>query len=155
MDEWLAAAHAEGVMANLEAAQDIQDRAKRLLTRISHAPHTRTPAPLGAPPARITGTLAASILAEHDGDDALVGPTRAASSKNGPYGRFLEMGGVHAAHNPRGYMSWYEDGAWHRMREVEKAGRPYLEPATDDAIQSGAITRIYFDRWLIAQDMAT
>ena len=142
-------------MANLEAAQDIQERARRLLTRLSHAPHTKTPSAPGSPPARITGTLAASILAEHDGDDALVGPTKAASSKNGPYGRFLELGGPHAAHNHTGYMRWYEDGRWHRAREIEKAGRPYLEPATDDAIRSGAITRIYFDHWLIAQDMAT
>jgi hypothetical protein len=155
MDEWVIAAHREGVMANLEAAQEIQDRTRRLLTRLAHSPGTKTPSPKGSPPAMISGTLAASIQAEHDGDDAIVGPTRLASSKNGPYGRFLELGGTHAAHNPSGQMSWFEDGRWWQMAEVEKAERPYLKPATEDAIRSGAIYQIYYDRWLIAQQAVT
>jgi len=141
-------------MANLEAAQDIQDRTRRLLTRVVHGPHTRTPSPPGSPPAMISGSLAASVQAEHDGDDAIVGPTASARSKNGPYGRFLELGGTHTGHTAKG-MSWIEDGQWYRMHEISKAERPYLAPATDDAVHSGAISRIYYDHWLIAQQAAT
>lgn len=153
-DAWLAAAHREGVMANLEAAQDIQDRTRRILSRSQHAPHTHTPSPTGGPPAMISGTLIASIKAEHDGDDAIVGPTRLASSKEGPYGRFLELGGTHSGHTAKG-MRWFEDGRWFRAQELKKAGRPFLEPATNDAIRSGAIYQIYYDHWLIAQQSVT
>lgn len=141
--------------ANLDAAEDIQDRTRRLLTRLSHSPHSKTPSPKGSPPAAISGRLAASVQAEHDGDDAVVGPTAMASSKNGPIGRFLEMGGTHAAHNPSGVMSWLEDGRWWEMSRVTKAPRPFLKPATDDAVDSGAILQIYYEHWLIAQQMAT
>jgi hypothetical protein len=141
-------------MANLEAAQDVRDRARRLLTSKVHAPHTKTPSPPHSAPAMISGDLAASVKAEHDGDDAIVGPTSSARSKNGPYGRFLELGGDHVAHTPKG-MRWFEDGSWHSARKLTKAERPYLEPATDDAVRSGAITRIYYDHWLIAQQAVT
>jgi hypothetical protein len=155
MDMWYPAAHREGVMANLDAAEEIQGRTRDLLTRVSHAPFTFTPSPPGAPPAAISGVLAASVQAEHDGEDAIVGPTRAASSYNGPYGRFLELGGEHSAHNSTGYMHWLEDGAWWRMTEIAKEGRPFLKPATDDAVHSGAVHQIYWDHWLIAQQSVT
>jgi hypothetical protein len=142
-------------MANLDAAQDIRDRARNLVTRLAHSGHTRTPSPPGSPPAMITGTLAASISADHDGDDAIVGPTGLASSKNGPYGRFLELGGDHDAHNHTGQMWWLEDGTWYHKASIRKAPRPYLEPATDDAVHSGAVYDIYFAHWLIAQQSVT
>jgi hypothetical protein len=142
-------------MANLDAAEDIQERTRRLLTRLSHSPNTKTPSPKGAPPAAISGQLAASVQAEHDGDDAIVGPTGLARSKNGPIGRFLELGGTHAAHNPSGEMHWYENGNWHHAGAVTKGSRPFLKPATDDAIESGAIHQIYYDHWLIAQQSVT
>jgi hypothetical protein len=141
-------------MANLEAAQDVGDRARRLLTRLAHGAGTKTPSPPGSPPAMISGALAGSVKAEHDGDDAIVGPTESARSKNGPYGRFLELGGVHEAHAAKG-MRWVEDGSWHFARRISKIERPYLEPATDDAVRSGAITKIYYDHWLIAQQAVT
>jgi hypothetical protein len=143
-------------MANLEAAQDIQDRTRRNLTRLSHAAGTHTPSPRGEAPAAISGTLAASVIAQHDGPDAVVGPTSLASSKNGPYGRFLELGGTHAAHSGKGgYMHWFEDGRWEKAKVLEKAPRPYLKPAVDDAVNSGAVLQIYYDRWLIAQQSVT
>ena len=151
----MAAAYREMVMANLDAAKDIEDRTRRLLTRLSHAPHTKTPSPPGSPPAMISGLLADSIQAEHDGDDAIVGPTRLASSKNGPIGRFLELGGTHEAHNPGGYMTWLENGQWYSKRSIDKIERPFLRPATDDAVNSGAILRIYYDHWLRAQQAVT
>ena len=155
VDNWLTLAYLEGVRANAEAAQVVQRRARALLARYHHRPNTHTTSPAGQPPAMISGRLAASVLVQRDGDDALVGPTSWASSKNGPYGRFLELGGTHVPHNSTGYMWWHEDGYKHRSRVEEKAPRPYLEPATDDAIESGDIREAYWRRWLAAQQMAT
>lgn len=150
----MAAAHRAMVDANLAAAQDIQERTRRLLTRTAHPHFTKTPSPLGSPPAMITGDLAGAIQAEHDGDDAIVGPTAAASSRNGPYGRFLELGGEHIAHSPAG-MAWFEEGTWHGAHRLTKGPRPFLKPATDDAVNSGAILQIYYEHWLIAQQAVT
>lgn len=137
--------------ANLDAAQIVRSRTRNLLLAVSHAPYTRTPSPPGAPPAAISGTLAASVQASHDGDDAIVGPTATASSYRGPYGRFLELGGEHVASSPAG-MHWFEDGQWHRAFAIGKAPRPYLKPATDAAIADGSISRVYYDHWLRAQE---
>lgn len=149
-------------MANLEAAQDIQKRTRSLLSQYHHNPGTRTPSPKGQPPAEISGRLLASVQAEHDGDDAIVGPTRSASSGKGPYGRFLELGGTHhASTGPAAYpggppqMWWREDGFWYHAGELEKGPRPYLKPATDDAIESGAVYDIYWRHWLVAQEAVT
>lgn len=133
MGRWLEAAHSEGVDANLEVAKDIQASARALV-------HKRT------------GRLMEAIDASHDGDDALVGPTGAAASKNGPYGRFIELGGVHKAHNPSGYMWWVEGGALRRARVLVKSGHPYLKPAAEEIISGGDAKRIYYDAWLKAQE---
>lgn len=96
------------------------------------------------------------MLAEHDGPDAVVGPTAAARSKNGPYGRFLELGGTHEAHSGAGgYMHWFEDGTWNKAKTLRKTERPYLKPAVDGAVHSGAILQIYYDHWLAAQQSVT
>lgn len=155
MDNWLTLAYLEGVRANVEAAQVVQRHARSLLAQYHHRPNTHTPSPPGEPPAMISGRLSASVLVQRDGDDALVGPTSWASSKNGPYGRFLELGGEHVAHNSTGYMWWHEDGFKYQSAHEEKAPRPYLRPATEDAIASGEITEAYWRRWLVAQQMAT
>ena len=154
MDNWRTLAYLEGVRGNVEAAQVVQRHARSLLARYHHGPMSRTPSPPGEPPAMISGRLAASVLVQRDGDDALVGPTSWASSKNGPYGRFLELGGEHAARNRTGYMWWREDGFRHRARKLSKAPRPYLRPATEDAISSGEIYEAYWRRWLTAQQVA-
>ena len=52
-------------------------------------------------------------------------------------------------------MRWVEDGEWHSRRAIDKKGRPFLEPATEDAIRSGAIHQVYYDHWLIAQQAVT
>jgi hypothetical protein len=97
-----------------------------------------------------TGALAASITASRDGDDALVGPTGSARSKNGPYGRFHELGGVHDAHNPSGLM-WWPTGSWqfHAAHQV-KGPHPFLKPAVD-LVEAGPAKHIYYDHWLAAQ----
>jgi hypothetical protein len=133
MARWLAAAHAEGVKANLEVAKDIQAMARILV------------------PKR-TGALAAAIDASSDGDDALVGPTGAARSKNGPYGRAVELGGMRSAHNPSGYMWWMgADGILRRARSNMMPSQPYLKPAAELIESGGAAKRIYYDAWLKAQ----
>jgi hypothetical protein len=152
---WTFGAHREGVNGNQDAAKDIQRRTRAILTRLSHADRTKSPSPPGAPPATISGRLAASVLVNRDGDDAIVGPTALASSKNGPYGRFLELGGDHQEHNPSGYMKWVEDGKGYRAKFLQKQPRAYLRPATEDAIHSGDVSRFYYDHWLRAQQEVT
>jgi phage gpG-like protein len=98
-----------------------------------------------------TGALAASIEASFDGDDALVGPTGSARSKNGPYGRFHELGGVHDAHNKSGYM-WWPTGVWsHHAAHQVKGPHPFLKPAAEMVVEGGSASRTYYEHWLKAQ----
>lgn len=101
--------------------------------------------------AKRTGALAASIDTSRDGDDALVGPTGSARSDNGPYGRFHELGGVHDAHNPSGYM-WWPTGVWtnHAAHQV-KGPHPFMKPALSGVADSGYANHVYYDHWLTAQ----
>jgi phage gpG-like protein len=123
------------VAANLEVAERIGGDAKAIV-------------------AKRTGALAASIEASSDGDDALVGPTGSARSKNGPYGRFHELGGVHDAHNPSGYM-WWPTGVWsHHAAHQVKVPHPFLKPAVDAVVEGGTASRIYYEHWLKAQQAA-
>lgn len=165
VSEWSALAYREGVSANLDAAEVVRDRAREILDEGWHPAGTKTPKPPGTAPGSITGLLADSIQARHDGDDAIVGPTSMASSKNGPYGRFLELGGEHIAHSGAGgwyggewhptLMWWHEDGRDFKSPHLTKAPRPYLKEATETAILSGEITDQYYRHWLIAQEAVT
>lgn len=105
-----------------KGAEHIKDRAQEILSALEHPPETKTPSPPGAPPARITGELADTILVSDLGDGSEVGPTT-------HYSRFLELGGIH-----RGHMRWFEDGAWHRAEVLSKAPRPYMLPARDSSL---------------------
>lgn len=132
LDRWIVTAHHEGVAANMEVAKDIQAAARTIVSKR-------------------TGALAESVDASYDGDDALVGPTGSARSKNGPYGRFHELGGVHDAHNRTGLM-WWPTGVWkyHAAHQV-KVPHPFLKPAVEVIVNSGDASRIYYERWLAAQ----
>lgn len=145
-DEYKDAMRAVTGDASEEAAHLVGRLARTFLATFSHPPMTKTPSPPGAPPAMISGRLAASIKVERDGDTARVGPTAEASSKNGPYGRIQELGGTMTAHSAFG-MRWKEDGVWHRAMEVRLPKRPYLKLATDLAKGTGMITEIYRHRW--------
>jgi hypothetical protein len=94
-----------------------------------------------------TGMLAASIDAQADGDDALVGPTDSARSFNGPYGRAVELGGMRYAHNPSGRMWWHDGGSWHSAEANMMPSNPFMKRAVDKAIESGHAERIYEDHW--------
>ncbi len=123
----------EGVRANMDAAKDIQAAARTLV------------------PKR-TGLLMSAIETDSEGDDALVGPTAAAASPNGPYGRAVELGGWREAHNPSGYM-WWPTGVWseHAAGNMMPS-QPYLAPAVEAT--DGSRKRIYYDHWLRAQQAA-
>ena len=142
--------------ASIDGAEEIKTETQLLLTALHHAPYTKTPSPKGAPPAAISGSLAASITVRPDPDaeGAEVGPTSSASSRNGPYGRFLELGGVHEEHNDTGYMTWLEDSRWHRAKVLKKEPRPYLKPATEAVVDSGLLEMIYADHWARAIEAA-
>jgi hypothetical protein len=119
------------------------DRMELMLT--AHAPYTESPAPAPASPSMITGTLVAAQEAHEPFPlsatawEAHAGPTSLASSKNGPYGRFLQFGGTHAAHNPSGRMWWFEEGIWHDATVLNKAERPYLTYALEKIIADGSL----------------
>lgn len=151
----------------MEAAQGVQSRTRRLLEVYRHAPNTKTPSPPGSYPAYVTGLLSASIDARLVGEEGWVGPTELASSNKGPYGRFLELGGMHVASSGPAYtdyatgassgpqMWWHEEGKWHHAGILKKAPRPYLEPATDAYIASGELYDTYWRHWLVAQEAVT
>jgi hypothetical protein len=107
--------------ASHKGAEQIKNNAQHILS-LEHAPGTKSPSPPGAPPARITGELADTILVSDMGDGSEVGPTA-------HYGRFLELGGTH-----EGHMRWFEDGEWHRARVLHKGPRPYMKPARDASL---------------------
>jgi hypothetical protein len=97
-----------------------------------------------------SGATAASIVASLEGEDALVGPT-GGWSKNGPYGRAVELGGMRAAHNPSGYM-WWPTGVWsHHAAANMMPSQPYLKPAAEEVVGSGDAERTYYEHWLKAQ----
>jgi len=120
---------AERIAAH-KGAEEIKNRAQEILSALEHPAETRTPSPPGAPPAMITGQLRESIMVSDLGKGSQVGPTALASSTNGPYGRFLELGGKH-----EGNMHWREDGQWHSARILMKLPRPYMKPARDSSLE--------------------
>ena len=130
---------------------------REMVSLTAHAPYTKTPSPPGGPPSLISGALMESMWA---GDlepgpgayswTAHAGPGASAASYNGPYGRFLEFGGVHVAHNSSGYMHWFEDGAWHRERVLSKDSRDYLRRAIELGIADGSLHRAAVEAFIAA-----
>lgn len=141
MDVLLAASIEQARLASLEAAEAIRDTARDLLALQRHDPHTKTPSAPGEPPAMISGSLWESMTAVMmTADEAWVGPTSSASSKNGPYGRIQELGGLMEG---APWMRWFEDGKWYRAQEVFLPDRAYLEPATRWEVDTGRVWEIY------------
>lgn len=132
-----------GREANLAGAREIRSEAKSRLRRLGHPAETKTPSQPGMPPAFISGELALSIKTETGLDSVKVGPTAR-------YSRIQELGGpMHG--NP--YMKWVEDGVYYRSAFHKLPARPYWEPSVHAVIDSGRLTRIYRDRWRIAEAM--
>ena len=119
---------------------------REMLTLSAHAPGTRSPSPPGAPPSMITGRLMESVWAgtaePGPGEyswTAHAGPGATAASANGPYGRFLQFGGDHVAHNSSGLMHWFEGGTWHHAVALSKDSRDYLRRAVEAGTADGSL----------------
>jgi len=129
-----AAAPAANAMANTfqHHVQDVTLRESGY-----HPPFTRTPAPRGAPPSRISGDLRSSIM---------VRPAHgmvAASASVAPhviYATVQEYGAVISARNRR-YMRWRMDGRWWYRTSVYVPPRPYMRPAREAVIRDGSVRR--------------
>lgn len=151
------AAPRAGASAAEAMARHGQQVDREVLTLRQHAPHTRTPSPPGAPPAMIGGALAADMGHSEAFPlgagtwEAHAGPTgRVSRSRWGPTGRFLEYGGTHVAHSPRG-MRWLEDGRWHTAHEITKGSRDYLEYAMRVMIADGSLHDVAVEGFLEAE----
>jgi phage gpG-like protein len=127
--------------ANVEAAGVVKDYVQAKLRETAH-PYGFRPSPSrpGMPPAYVSGALHDSLLVTDMGDSALVGPTV-------EYAREQELGGPMEGHP---LMRWVDDWGYHQRTRVDLADRPYQKPGTEDAINSGEITRVYYDKWLAA-----
>ena len=133
---------------------------REMVSLTAHAPYTRTPSPPGGPPSLISGALMESMWA---GDlepgpgayswTAHAGPGASAASYNGPYGRFLEFGGTHEAHNPTGFMHWRQDGRWYRERIIEKASRDYLRRAIELGIADNSLHEAAVEAFIAASGL--
>lgn len=125
------------------------------LNRYSHPPFSKTPAPEGQPPARISGDLARSVRAA-----PLPGSGMVAHAEAGPhtiYARLQQEGGDIFVRRRR-YLKWLTDyptdatAFWKSEREggglflnfaksVHIPARPYMEPARDEVTGDGSLTR--------------
>lgn len=120
-------AESEGGRAAAHAmAQEGQAAQREALGRTSHPRGTKTPAPPGGPPARISGRLQASIIATMPRQES-AGVWVAESGPRGVvYAAIQNRGGTIVAHGP-GLVFQY-DGGWHRVKSVTLPARPYVSP---------------------------
>jgi hypothetical protein len=116
-------------LATAHAAHLAEAAIKQMLTTSSHPKGTPTPSAPGEPPSLITGTLRRSIK--------VTGPVPAGFGRwlaeVGPtavYGRVQELGG------PAGY--------------AVLPPRPYVQPAYEQIVASGAVARTYHVAWRAA-----
>ncbi|MGW2920425.1 hypothetical protein ACWDBF_21540 [Streptomyces angustmyceticus] len=118
--------------ATAKAGHVIEASIKEKLTTSSHRKGTPTPSAPGEPPSLVTGTLRRSIkvVGPHPLGmarwEAQVGPTAV-------YGRIQELGG------PTG-----------RGGATELPARPYVAPAYERVIATGAVSAIYHHAWRAA-----
>ncbi|MFI1535582.1 hypothetical protein [Streptomyces anandii] len=117
-------------LATAQAAHMAEAAIKQMLTTSSHPKGTPTPSAPGEPPSLVTGTLRRSIKVTGPAPAGLgrwlaeVGPTAV-------YGRVQELGGT-AGHG------------------AELPPRPYVQPAYERLVASGAIRRAYYVAWAAA-----
>lgn len=146
MDVLLAASEDQARLASEQGAQQIREVARELLTSRWHGRYTFSPSAAGEPPAAISGDLAASMSSEMFGDEAWVGPT-AGFGRTGFYARIQELGGGMHGHP---FMRFFLEGRWWKRRFIELPARPYLEPATNEIVDSGRLWEIYAEHQLDA-----
>ncbi|WP_158697870.1 hypothetical protein [Streptomyces prunicolor] len=117
-------------VATAQAAHLAEGAIKQMLSTSSHPKGTPTPSSPGDPPSLITGTLRRSIK--------VVGPVPAGFGRwlaeVGPtavYGRVQELGGTAG-------------------RGVQLPPRPYVQPAFEQLVVTGTISRTYHLAWAAA-----
>jgi hypothetical protein len=152
MDLLLAASQEQARQATKQGAEEIRDIARARLNEKSHERYTFSPSGPGEPPARIDGNLSDSMTAQMvSADEAWVGPT-GGYGRTEEYARIQELGGTMEGHP---WMLFFLEGAWWERRFIELPPRPYLAPSTDDVVDSGRLTEIYFEHQLQAIMEAT
>lgn len=117
-------------VATAKVAHMAEAAIKQMLTTSSHPKNTPTPSQPGEPPSLVTGTLRRSIK--------VTGPVPAGMGRwlaeVGPtavYGRVQELGGTAG-------------------RGATLPPRPYVQPAFEQLVATGAITRTYHLAWAAA-----
>lgn len=143
--------HDAGVEASLQAAEEIRDIARGKLAKRQHGEFTYSPSGPGQAPAMVYGDLFASMHAERVDDQGWVGPT-GGYGRTEHYARIQELGGDMHGHPLMRFRKFGPDGLLHEItREfVHLYPRPYLEPSTEDLINSGRLTDIYIGHWTAA-----
>ena len=132
--------------ASMAAAELIKTYTQANLTERSHSSLTFSPSDWGESPAMVSGALAASIdTAESGPMSAIVGPTDLR------YARIQELGGDMHGHPMMVFHKMFR-GHLHEFRRVfvHLDERPYLEPATRFAVDSGEVRDIYVEYWAAA-----
>lgn len=109
-----------------------------------------TPSPPGAPPAFRTGLLSESVTHWPGPGSGTLG--RAYAGPHTIYAVTQELGAIHYARRFR-YMHWVNDGGEWWKKRVDIPGRPYMQPALDDVVADGSLTRaaaVTFREWVLA-----
>lgn len=151
LDRLITRAHDAGAEASVQGAEEIRDIARVKLGARGHGPFTYSPSGWGEAPAMVSGDLFASMYAERVVDQGWVGPT-GGYGRTAEYARIQELGGDMHGHPLMRFRKYGPDGLLHEItREfVHLYPRPYLEPSTEDIINSGRLTEIYIGHWTMA-----
>lgn len=126
-------AETEGGRAAAHAmAQEGQAAIRGALGRKSHAWGTKTPAPPGGPPARISGRLQASVIASMPRQESVGVWVADAGPRDVVYAKVQNRGAIiRARYAPLLVFFW--DGRWHATKEVRIPSRPYMSQPVFDA----------------------
>jgi hypothetical protein len=134
--------------ASLDAAEYIGSLTRGKLSERAHGPLSFSPSSAGEPPAMVFGDLLASITAARSGGtSAMVGPT-GGFGRTEFYARIQELGGEMHGDPVMEFLKMFDGGIRKmKLEYVELFPRPYLRPATEDAVNSGRVRDIYARWW--------
>jgi len=118
-----------------------QAEIRRQLGRRQHPPRTSTPAPPGAPPARVTGRLQRSVLPTPAAPFGAYRWVATVGPRGVVYARIQATGGVIRPRRAR-FLVFTLDGRVIFARQVRLPARPYLPPARNALRASGQLHRI-------------
>lgn len=121
-------------------AQTYQKHLQKVTLRRSFAAPGQfgTPAAPGQPPAWRTGELARSVTTSVAGGSGLT--ASATVAPHTVYAATQEHGGIHRPSHAR-YMHWVNSGGSWYLKRVDIPPRPYMQPALDDCLANGSLTR--------------